>query len=120
MKIVSDALEELPTPTPEIVLCGDFNLPHVKWPEGNSRTTISTDERKMLEQITDLTNNHFLSQYICKSTHKKGNTLDLVFTNNPEWVHSYNCMKVSPTISDHCLIDEHFKYNTKKANKNSY
>ena len=71
----------------------------------------------MLEQITDLTNNHFLSQYICKSTHKKGNTLDLVFTNNPEWVHSYNCIKVSPTISDHCLIEGYCKYNTSKANK---
>ena len=117
IKVISDALDELATPTPEVVICGDFNLPHVKWPESKCRTGVSTDERKMLDQLTELSNNHFLSQHICKATHKQGNTLDLIFTNNPELVHSYNCLKVSPKISDHCLIEGYCKYNTKPNNK---
>ena len=119
IKVINDALEDLPTPTPEIVLCGDFNLPHVQWPEGKCRTGVSTDERIMLEQITELANNHFLSQYICKATHIKGNTLDLIYTNNPDLIHSYNCVNVSSTISDHCIIEGYCKYNTNQKNKTS-
>ena len=53
-------------------------------------------------------NDYYLSQEITKPTHKKGNTLDLLFTNNSEMLHSYES---NPTIfSDHYLVEGKINY----------
>ena len=75
-------LKKLSTHTPNIILCGDFNLPHTKWPMGAPTTSASSNDKEMLKLLNKLSNDHFLMQHIAKSTHARGNTLDLVFTNN--------------------------------------
>ena len=51
-------------------------------------------------------NTHFLNQYISHSTHKDGNTLDLIFANNASLLHSYNCVVPSlSSVSDHYMVE---------------
>lgn len=42
---VKSYLRRLSSPLPDIMLCGDFNLPHACWPEGSVRSGCSDDER---------------------------------------------------------------------------
>ena len=110
MKHISEKLDDLSSPSPDIFICGDFNLPNVKWSAGNCKSGASGDEKKMLDQLMELADAHFLLQHIDKVTHKKGNTLDLVLTNNPELVHSYQCVKAL-NVSDHFIIEGFSDYN---------
>ena len=90
-------------PTPDTILCGDFNLPNAVWPEGVPGVGCSSDEKEMIQGLVELTNDFFLSQKIIKSTHRKGNTLDLLFTNNPHFLHSYDC--TDTMYSDHSFVE---------------
>ena len=90
-------------PSPDTILCGDFNLPKAAWPEGIPDVGCSSDEKEMIRALAELTNEFFLSQKILTSTHRKGNTLDLVFTNNPLFLHSYNC--TDTMYSDHSFVE---------------
>ena len=44
---IKSLLTKLPTPTPDIVVCGDFNLPHLTSPDGTLRLGASKDEQIM-------------------------------------------------------------------------
>ena len=88
---------------PDILFGGDINLPHVKWPSGESDKQASKDERRMTEMLKDFSGDLFLTQQITTETHEKGNVLDLVFTNN---VHKFHSHTVTPsTLSDHYIIE---------------
>ena len=100
---IKSLMTNLPTPTPDIVLCGDFNLPHLTWPEGTLRPGASRDEQIMAKDLIDLTHEQFLFQQITEPTHRQGNTLDLCFSNNPAFVHSYQCCWT--LFSDHYIIE---------------
>ena len=50
-------------------------------------------------------NTNFLHQYVCKPTHNGGNVLDLVFSNNPSLLHSYECIVPLSSVSDHCIVE---------------
>ena len=89
---------------PNIFITGDFNLPHVAWPEGLPLTGTSKDEKPMLETLNELCCEFQLSQCITDATHKDGNILDLLLTNNQQIIHSYCCIPSSPSISHHSLI----------------
>ena len=91
-------LSNLDSPTPDIIFCGDFNLPHVKWPEATTTPKTTKEVKVMLEDLEELAAEHFLLQYVTKPTHKDGNILDLCFTNNTNLIHSYQC---DYTISSH-------------------
>jgi len=95
-------------PTPDILLCGDFNLPHAIWPAGLVRTGASKDEKVMISDLKELTDEFCLEQYIDQPTHKLGNTLDLVFSNNPQFIHSYQCNQT--LYSDHYIIEGKVMY----------
>ena len=45
-----------------------------------------------------------MSQYIQKPTHKDGNTLDLVFTNNEYLIHDYSILPVLQSTSNHSIV----------------
>ena len=47
------------------------------------------EEQKMVSSLYDFATDNFLVQHVEESTHQDGNTLDLIFTNNPDIVHSY-------------------------------
>ena len=80
---LSTTFDELPTPCPDIILAGDFNLPKTRWPDGLPVKGCSPDERALLSLLSSLTAKHFLTQHILEPTHEAGNILDLIFTNNP-------------------------------------
>ena len=51
-------------PTPDIIVGGDFNLPHASWPEGMTTDGATVSERCMLNAINDFSNDLFLCQYV--------------------------------------------------------
>ena len=60
------------------VLVGDFNLPHITWPDGEAE---GRDKRFVLA-LQD----SYMEQLVTIPTHIKGNCLDLVITNSPDLV----------------------------------
>ena len=100
---IKELLDSRQDPCPEVLLCGDFNLPHMDWVNQKLKSGASCDEQKMIELLQEVTSEYFLFQLITQSTHKHGNTLDLMFSNNPAFLHHYTA---SPTISsDHYIIE---------------
>ncbi len=98
-----DTLQSFTSNIPDIIWCGDFNIPHANWPDGTSRPGASRDEKTMMSDLGDLTSEFFLTQWVDESTHRAGNILDLLFSNNPGFLHSYQCMKT--VFSDHYIIE---------------
>ncbi|KAK4321476.1 hypothetical protein Pmani_007707 [Petrolisthes manimaculis] len=78
---VKELLDYLPRPLPNIVMCGDFNFPHIKWPEGIVFGGTS-EEQVQARSLMELSDREFLSQQIRQPT-RQNNILDLFFTNNP-------------------------------------
>ncbi len=101
MTELNKMIDKLPTPTPSVIMCGDFNFPHVQWPGG----TISggtKEEHKQVKLLFNATDRVFLQQLITKPT-RINNVLDLFFINNEAAISSY---KVEKTIfSDHSLVN---------------
>ena len=91
-------------PTPDIVMGGDFNLPHAVWPEGTPSQGASIDERLMLNTLNEFSNEFYLTQVVTGPTHKDGNTLDLLFVNNTALVHHCTVIPTLPSTSHHSII----------------
>ena len=90
-------------PIPDILLCGDFNLPHATWPDGLAGPGSSADERIMLRALMDIAGEFFLQQVIEKPPHKHGNMLDLLFTNNLHFLHGHDT--VETIFWDHRIVE---------------
>lgn len=90
-------------PAPETLICGDFNLPNAVWPKGLPADGCPREEREMIEALVELTDEFFLNQIINSATHNRGNTLDLLFTSNPNFLHSHEM--VGSVFSDHKIIE---------------
>ena len=99
------SLSALPNPSPNVILCGDFNIPHSSWPEGSVTPGASSSEKEMLESLTALSNEHFLTQFITDSTQVSGGVLDLLFCNNKSIIHSYDILKPLRSTSDHFVVE---------------
>ena len=117
---LNSVLNNLPSPTPDVVVCGDFNLPHACWTSGTCRPGATKEEQIMFQDLFGLANEQFLMQTIEKSTHRLGNTLDLVFVNNTNIIHSYSSNVTS--ISDHHILECNTVYvdNAKDSNNSSF
>lgn len=98
-------LNDLPSPTPNIIMGGDFNLPHVNWSSNSMGLGTSKDEKDIFESLSKFLDEHFLRQYVHQPTHIAGNTLDLVFTNNPDLIHSVICHPIIQSVSDHYIVE---------------
>ena len=106
-------LNALPSPTPDIILLGDPNLPNAIWDSGDALPHASTVEKKMINDLFSLASDFFLVQQIDAPTHCKGNQLDVVFTNN---CHLVVHTEISPCPrSDHFLIDNYVASNSPRA-----
>ena len=77
---IENAIKKIPGKPPNIFICGDFNLPHVKWENDYILRSAPCEERKMFELMKEIKIQYFLNQIVKKPTHKDGNTLDLIFT----------------------------------------
>ena len=117
---LENILSTTQNPTPDILLCGDFNLPNANWTEGKARPGANKDEKIMIEDLITITNGHFLTQFIQKPTHKNGNTLDLLFTNNPRILHSHNVIDTASVFSDHYIVECFTMYNKSPSKKNKH
>ena len=62
----------------------------------------------MIDDLVTFKNEFYLSQEVNTPTHRKGNVLDLIFTNNSEMLHSYECNDT--ILSDHYLINAKINY----------
>ena len=102
---LNESLSKLPEPAPNIIFCGDFNIRHALWPDAVATKESSSQDKLLLKSLTDLANEHFLTQYVTTPTHVDNGVLDLVFTNNEHLVHSYNTIKPLLTTSDHYVIE---------------
>ena len=91
-------------PSPDIIFGGDFNLPNAEWPYGIPSSKSSPDERQMLNVLNEFCNDLFMSQHVQTATHKDGNILDLVFTNNSNLIHDCVSIPVLQSTSHHSIV----------------
>ena len=89
-------------PETEIKFMGDFNMPSADWDMNTVVEGTAEDQRKLITTTQDFCESFLLQQIITTATHQKGNTLDLVFTNTPENIHSH--FTLNTAISDHHLV----------------
>ena len=111
MDEVSSFVSSLKSPLPNLIFCGDFNLPHASWDGSSNSVSIPKEEKHILSIINQISTELTLSQHITEPTHCKGNTLDLVFSNNDMFCHSYKCFDVPKEVSDHKLIEISTSFN---------
>jgi hypothetical protein len=57
----------------------------------------------MISDLMDIVQEFFLFQLITGATHRRGNTLDLLFSNNPQFLHSHTC--TDSIFSDHHIVE---------------
>ena len=110
-----DAAIEATQGSPSLIICGDYNLPNIDWNEGQPQDT----NNQLVSTMASFQSRQLLSQMIKKPTHKAGNILDLVFTNNKQLFNEINCLPT--TKSDHFIIEisTHFKSHFAKAQQNN-
>ena len=100
---LSNIIEDAGSPTPNLLIAGDFNLPRASWPSCTPVSGASGDEKKMIELLSNFCSNNFLMQIVTQPTHRAGNTLDIILTNNSD---AFSFLDVTPTspISSHYLV----------------
>ena len=112
LKKLKEVLLKFAGKLPDILMCGDFNLPHAKWPECEFSSGASSEERLMLEELKEFSCEFFLTQFISQPTHKDKNTLDLIFCNNSNLIHSYTSVPTSHSLSHHYLVTAATNFDT--------
>jgi hypothetical protein len=103
------ALDRIGNPSPNIILCGDFNFPFLRFSKIGKNTRVRWDpiwisgaEQRQADALITLTSKYLLMQEITGNTRGK-NCLDLLFTNNLDMITD---LQITPTdYSDHNLID---------------
>ena len=117
---IDDFLKSSPAPAPNIIFMGDFNFPHITWAEGDGIAIIreignaTRESKDQFQLLMNFCNDNNLNQYIHEKT-RLHNTLDLLFTNNDEWVH--NTLISKTKYSDHNLIEVASRINHKYQEK---
>ena len=120
LEAIKNSINDLPTPTPDIIISGDFNLPNADWSQGVCKAGSNRvkEEEKMVSALHNLATDNFLLQQIEKPTHRDGNILDLLFTNNTDLVHSYSSSY--SRVSDHNVLEikAHYKMESPHGHQN--
>ena len=94
-----------------IVIVGDFNLPKIDWSTFNF--AIDGVHDVIFNRISQLGHTQFVDELTRLNNSAIGNTLDLIFSNDPM---SINITNYSTPISssDHCVVNFNvFSYSTK-------
>ena len=118
LSLLDSTLSALPTPTPNLCLMGDFNLPRscLEWQTSedgflvpilkNHNSELQQDERKLDRQqaklLIDLSTKFCMQQEVRQPTHG-AEMLDLVLVNNHEMVSTVE-VEDWPDFSDHKLV----------------
>ena len=104
LKKLQVSIDNMGDPAPNIIVCGDFNIPNVDW--SNLETNSEKSENSLLSSVSEFANKNFLHQFVNYPTHRDGNTLDLIFTNNPDLIHNHQSfVPALSSISDHYSVE---------------
>ena len=82
---------------------GDLNLPNIVWDTREIKSSRSTQEKNCAKYLLNLSDDHLLIQQVNEPTRKNKNILDLVFTNNDEFIHNITVEKTN--MSDHDIVN---------------
>ena len=95
--------------SPEIMIVGDFNFPFINW-ENNNLTNGHRlhSETKSAEILLNFADENFLFQVVEETTRAEKSVLDLIFTNNPDAIHSVKIEKTK--ASDHDIVHASLNY----------
>ena len=94
---IAQVLHTLPSSSSHLILLGDFNIIDVNW---STLHSLSPSLSSFCDHLVSFN----MQQIMNASTHIQGNTLDLVFSNQPNL---FSNLTVSPTYSEHHLISLH-------------
>ena len=86
-----------------ILVMGDFNLPIIDWSSGEIHNARSAEDRRCAELLLNFMENHLLIQQVKETTRHDKNTLDLILTNNDDWIHDITVEKTK--YSDHDFVN---------------
>ena len=100
---IAEILDALPTPTPDIIVNGDFNLPKTNWPDCVPKAGAPNIEKDMIYAMSGFASRFFLSQVVLEPTHRAGNILDLIFTNNSALFVDIESIPTYPNSSHHLV-----------------
>ena len=126
LKKVRQILKEMQAPEPTVILSGDFNFPFVKWKreinggclwEEKAEVGATRECKTQFEKLNDLMDDYGLIQVIEESTRGK-NTLDLIFTNEVNFIRQVEVVKSS--MSDHDRIEIMTDIKSEKETFGSY
>ena len=86
-----------------IIIMGDFNLPIIQWSSGELKNVRSTEDRVCAEALLNFMDKNLLLQQVNETTRDDKSTLDLILTNNEDWLHDITVEKT--LISDHDIVN---------------
>ena len=111
---VSEFLQSLPSDK-DLLILDDFNYPDINWDTYSGTTTQSSD-------FCDLMFDLNLCQSVLSATHKAGNILDLILTNNDDLIHDVSIHADLPNglSSNHFIIKFHIPLATDHHASKSY
>ena len=115
---IQEAVMKLGDPLPDIIFGGDFNLPHVRWPDCARSAKCVKTEREMIQSLNNFLCCFCLHQIVTKPTHIGGNLLDCIFVNNELLVHAVNVNEVLPSISHHKVVEVSTNLYVKSSGEN--
>jgi hypothetical protein len=106
--LTQNILKNERSPMPNVIMCGDFNFPFLKW-ERIKRNVIykksdraSKGDKEQSNVLLNMADHFQLTQEISENTREE-NCLDLLFTNNTEIIQN---VTINKTIhSDHNIIE---------------
>ena len=112
---LKDCILSVGNPLPNIIMGGDYNLPRVSWENGLSKTLPLCPKsiRDMKNELSTFCDEFYLKQGLSKPTHKDGNVLDLIFTNNFDLISDVNVIETLLSISHHAIVEVSTVYKAK-------
>lgn len=99
---LTDDLDRLLQTNHLIICCGDFNLPDICWTDRSSPSSLH-DALSKEEIFLEFLSAFGLTQLVSSPTHRSGNILDLVLTNDIDLITQLD-ISAAPILSDHSCI----------------
>ncbi|MEL7196428.1 MAG: reverse transcriptase domain-containing protein [Bacteroidota bacterium] len=121
LRNIENSIRSLGTPTPNVLVMGDFNFRQITWNGGIATPTNGhSTEAKMINHLIRVCETHQLLQTVpfgTRSTNTgRENKLDLIFSNNDQLLSDLR--KLHTALSDHSLIECDLSFHFSHPNYN--
>ena len=100
LRIISNSIDQIGSPMPLVMMCGDYNFPNISWDLGVARGG-TVEQQRQAEALMTFTDNYCSYQCIREPTRLQ-NILDLFFINDKTLITDVKIKNIN--ISDHNLI----------------